>query len=443
MYRRRPTQQRTNAHLARDGLERLRADVQAASGSAMSDLIASSLPLADALRSLIDVGRRHGGLYERQNLGPTNARVLLGPPGRAELSEVRSPRIVAINLASNSYLGIGDDPRIRRAVETALEQHGTHTGGSRVLCGTSAAHYGLDRELARFFRGASVVTYSSGYVTNVSVVSALFGPGDLVILDRNAHRSLIDGALLSRAAIKRVPHNDLNRLEAVLNQTSRFRRRLVIVDGVYSMEGDIAPVGALVELVHRHGAFLLVDDAHAIGVLGEHGRGTAEHFGIDPGQIDLRVGTLSKAIPSVGGFVVARPDVAAILRYGSHGTLYSAPLSILDVAAATAALGIMEEEPFRVTRVRDGAALLRNALRAAGLDVMGSEAAIVPVLVKDSRATLEAADALLARGVFVNPMIYPGVAPGLERLRCFVSAAHSRADLEHAASQIGEVLGNA
>jgi glycine C-acetyltransferase len=206
------------------------------------------------------------------------------------------------------------------------------------------------------------------------------------------------------------------------------------------MDGDVVPLAALVELVHRHRAFLMVDDAHAIGVLGERGRGTAEHCAVDPTAIDIRVGTLSKAIPSVGGFAIARPDVTALLRYASHGALYSAALSIADVSAATAAVRIMDDDPSPVARLKEGASLFRHRLRSAGLDVMNSESAIVPVLIRDTRATLEAASELLARGVYVNPVIYPGVPYGSERLRCFVSAAHTRADLGYAASQINDVV---
>ena len=206
------------------------------------------------------------------------------------------------------------------------------------------------------------------------------------------------------------------------------------------MEGDIAPIPALVATARTEGAFLMVDDAHAIGVLGEKGRGTLEHFGIGPNAVDIHIGTMSKAIPAVGGFAAVRADVAFLLRYTSHGTVYSAPLTPPDVAVAMAAIEIMRGQPELVERVRRNARVFRDALHKRGLDTMRSDTAVVPVLVGGKSATLNAAAALLRRGVFVNPVIHPGVPKGAERLRCFVTAAHRREDLERAAATIGDVL---
>jgi glycine C-acetyltransferase len=405
-----------------------------------SRLLATSPQLSAALRSLVHVGRSHGELFERQNLGPTGPRISLGPPGRAQLNRVANPRVDVLNLAANSYLGIANDPGIRAAAASGLEQHGLHMGGSRLLCGTAEGHWKLEQSLATFFQAQSVVTYSSGYLANISAISTLFGPDDLVVLDRNAHRSIYDGAVLSKAMIRRFAHNDLNHLERILNGTTRFRRRLVAVDGVYSMEGHIAPIPELVRLVQRHEAFLFVDDAHAIGVLGTHGRGTFEHFRMEPDVIDIRVGTLSKAIPAVGGFVMTSADVGALLRYVSHGTLYSAPLTPPDVAAAMAAVEIMATQPDLVRQLQGNAAFFRSELALRGLNTMGSQTAIVPVWVGDRNATLDAAVALLERGVYLNPVIYPGIRRGAERLRCFVMASHTHADLHYAAEAIADVL---
>jgi 8-amino-7-oxononanoate synthase len=381
-----------------------------------------------------------GALYDRENLGPIGDRVTLGPPGRAEFSDVTNPRLQVINLSAYSYLALGNDPRVRRAVISAAERYGTHSGGPRLLCGTSRLHAEFEERLAAFVGTERVVTYSSGWGTNVSVIAALFGPSDLIILDRNAHRSLYDGALLSRAEIRRFAHNDLDHLGYILRRTGSARRRLVAVDTVYSMEGCLAPLPELLALVHRHGAFLLADEAHAFGVLGSTGRGAAEHFGLDPTSIDIRVATLSKAIPAVGGFAAVDPSIAALLRYVSPGRVFSAAMTPPDVGAALAGIEILEQEPERVGRLQRKAALFRSALTRRGLDTFRSETAIVPIRIGDRMRTLAAAAALLERGVYVNPIIPPGVPPGTERLRCFVTAGHREADLEYAAAAIGEVL---
>jgi 8-amino-7-oxononanoate synthase len=406
-----------------------------------SRLIASSPCLASRLAVVLAIGGSpFGALFDRQTRTATGDRLSLGPPGRPELNMVDRPMLQVLNLAANSYLGLANDPRVRAAVAAAVARYGTHTGGSRLFCGTAQLHFELEQSLAKFFRAASVYTYSSGYVANLSVISALFGPGDAIILDRNAHRSIYDGALLSGATLLRFVHNDVGHLDAVLHRSRRFRRRLVAVDSVYSMEGHIAPLPEIIEVAHRHEAFVLADEAHAIGVLGAHGAGSVEHFGLDPTLIDIRTGTLSKAIPAVGGFVAAAADVVALLRYASHGALFSAALTPMDVAAAKAAIDILASEPERVARVRDNARLLRGELEQRGWDTIGSETAIVPVRVGERMMTLEAALRLLDRGVYVNPVISPGVPEGAERLRCFVTAGHAAGDLQSAADAIHETL---
>lgn len=404
-------------------------------------LMASSLRMSAQHAALIAMGPSpHAALFERQMLTAVGDRALLGRPGRPEFSDVGNDDLSVINLAAYSYLGLGADPRIKQAAKSAIEQYGTHTGGPRLLNGTARIHCEFEERLARFSGAPGVVTYSSGYVTNVSVVSTLFGPGDLIVLDRNAHRSLYDGALLSRARIKRFAHSDLDHLESILHRTEAIRRRLVVVDSVYSMGGDIAPLPALVDLVRRCGAFLLVDDAHGFGMLGEHGQGAVEHFGLRSDSIDLRIGTLSKAIPAVGGFVAAHASIIVLLRYTSHARVFSAAMTPPDVAAAMAGIDILEREPERVARLQRNAAFFRAALERQGIDTMGSETAIVPVWVGDQEATLAAASTLLARGIYVNAILPPGVPRGAERLRCLVTAAHAEADLAFAAETIGEVV---
>jgi 7-keto-8-aminopelargonate synthetase-like enzyme len=240
--------------------------------------------------------------------------------------------------------------------------------------------------------------------------------------------------------VTRFQHNDLIHLERILCATASVRRRLVVVDAVYSMEGHIAPLPELAALARCHGAFLLADEAHAFGVLGPRGRGATEHFHLGPDDVDLRIGTLSKAIPSVGGFVAADPAVIALLRYSSAARVFSAAMTPGDVGAALAAIGILQDEPDRVARLQRRATVFRSALAACGLDTMASEAAIVPVLIGERWATLTAASRLLERGVYANAIVAPGVPPGTERLRSFVTAGHAEADLVQAAHEIAAVV---
>jgi 8-amino-7-oxononanoate synthase len=413
------------------------------SGFTLPDLIASSPGLGRQLASLLTLGESSfSSLFDRQNAGPAGHRIVLGPPARPEFNQVADAAVSVLNLATSGYLDLGGDPRVKRAAIAAVERFGTHTGGCRLLSGTTPIHHALEERLADFVRAPSVVTYSSGYATNVSVVSSLFGPGDLIILDRHAHRSLYDGAVLSRARIARFAHNDVDHLERVLRRTAAVPRRLVAVDAVYSMEGRLAPLPELIDAVQRHRAFLLVDEAHALGVLGERGRGAVEHFGLDPGSIDIRIGTLSKAMAAAGGFAAVHASVGVLLRYTSPARVFSAAMTPPDAAAALAAVEIIDQEPHRVARLRANAARFRGALADRGLDVMGSETPIVPILVGDRLSTLSAAHRLLARGVFVNPVVAPGVPAGTERLRCLVSAAHRGGDLDAAAETIAGVVRN-
>ena len=408
------------------------------------DLLSGSKRLLTTRDLLYQLGASaHGVLFDRQNLGPGSSRIVLGPPGRPEFNLARDVIRDVINLATYGYLGLGADPRVKRAAIEAIERYGTHTGGPRLLSGTAPVHCDLEAHLAEFLGAESVVTYSSGYGANVSVIPALFGPGDLVVLDRNAHRSLYDGAVLSRAAVKRFGHNDLRHLEHILRRTGDVSRRLVAVDAVYSMEGHLAPIPDMIDLVHRHGAFLLADEAHSIGVVGRTGRGICEHFDIDPRAIDIRIGTLSKAIPSVGGFAAVQASVGAILRYSSHARVFSAAMTPADAAAALAGVEILEREPERVTQLQRNAAMFRARLTGHGLDTFGSESALVPVRVGDRLATLDAAHSVLERGVYVNAILSPGVPAGSERLRCFVTSTHDPSDLLIAADTLASVVDRA
>jgi 8-amino-7-oxononanoate synthase len=406
-----------------------------------SRLVGSSRALNDRFTEIMALGASDfGTLFDRPNVGRSGNRVTLGAPARHEFSRGTDAAIAVLNLATSGYLGLGRDPRVQHAAREAIDRYGTHTGGCRLLSGTTPLHFQLEERLSEFVGARSVVTYSSGYATNISVIAALFGPRDLVILDRSAHRSLYDGATLSRAAIKRFRHNDLDHLERILHKTAGVERRLIAVDAVYSMDADVVPLPELTALAKRHRAFLLVDEAHALGVLGHHGRGLCEYFDVDPDAIDIRIGTLSKTMAAAGGFAAVHPSVSVILRYASTGRVFSAAMTPPDVAAALAAVEIVQCEPRHVARLRANVAHFRAALHVRGLASLGTDAAIVPIPIGDSRSTLDAAKRLLARGVFVNPVIAPGVPAGAERLRCLVSALHATTDLDIAADAIKDVF---
>jgi glycine C-acetyltransferase len=400
--------------------------------------------LAETARHLASVAASPAGhSFDRERLGAMRAHVVVGPPRRPDLGPVERPQLPAINLASCSYLGLADDPRIRNAALRALETYGTQAGGARPLSGTTRPHFDFEQSLARFLGAEATLTFSSGYLANVSTLVTLFGPGDLVVLDRHAHRSLRDGALLAGAHVRRFRHNDVRHLDLLLETPTTSGRRLVVVDGVYSMDGDVAPLPHIVEVVRKHDAFLMVDEAHSVGILGDAGRGITEHFGMHPAVADLRTGSLNKAIPAAGAFVAAQAAIVRLLRYTSAGGAFSGALAPASIMAAQAALEIIEKEPERISATRRNAEVFRALLQERGVDTLGSTTPIVPIRVGAPARTLAAASALLDRGIYLNAIIPPGVRRGTERLRCFVAADHAEADLRYAAESISQVLSEA
>ncbi len=406
-----------------------------------SRLVDTSPRLRGALQDLTFRLETGGGrLFERKVQRLDSEWASIGEPGRDEyVDRERSRRV--LNLAAYGYLGLAKDGRVIAAAQDALARFGTQMGGPRVLCGTTELHARLEQQVAEFCGSEASMTYPSGYVANVSTIATLFGGRDVIIVDRLAHQSVYDGVRLSQAGLRRFRHNDIEHLEFVLRQTSAVRRRLVVVDGVYSMDGDVAPLPAIIDVVRRHDAFLLVDEAHSFGVMGERGRGLVEHFDLPPRAIDLRIGTLSKAIPSIGGFVAADAEIVRVLRYSAHATVFSASLPPADVAAALCALEILDREPERVARLHDNVRSFCEALSDKGMLVSPDWAsAILPIRIGTAEGTLAAAERLLELGVYVAPILAPGVARGTERLRCCLSAAHDREDLRAAAEHIAFVV---
>lgn len=359
------------------------------------------------------------------------------------VEELRGGSLVLVNgremgmYASYSYLGLVGHPKINQAAQQAIQKYGTGTHGVRTLAGTLAIHRELEETIAAFKHAEDAITYSSGYVTNLTVVSTLVGRGDYVISDKLNHASIVDGCLMSGAKFLRFQHNDMDALENRLKQVPEGCGKLVIADAVFSMDGDIIDFPKMVELCKKYRAWLMIDEAHSVGVLGEQGTGIEEHFGM-PHTIDIKMGTLSKTIPSVGGYVAGNKDLIRYLRHASRAYIFSAALPPAQAAAAKAAFEVILEEPWRVTKLRQNAALFINGLKERGFDTMLTETAIVPILCGSDEAAFGMTRAAQRKGLFVLPVVSPAVPPGLARLRATVTAAHENGEIENAMDLLSE-----
>lgn len=332
-------------------------------------------------------------------------------------------------MASYSYLGLIGHPDITRAAREAVDRFGTGTHGVRPLAGTVTIHRELEETIARFKNAEAAITYSSGYVTNLSVISTLVGRGDAVISDKINHASIVDGCLLSRAEFVRFKHNDMADLERVLVRAGSTAK-LVVTDAVFSMDGDVSNMPEISRLCKRYGARLMVDEAHSVGVLGKTGHGIEEHFGLPPDAIDVKMGTLSKTIPSVGGYVAGRKDLITYLQNASRAYLFSAALPPASAAAARAAFEVIEREPWRVEKLQRIGRMFLNGLKSLGFDTLLSQTAIAPVITGDDDLAFLMTRLCHRSGVFALPVVSPAVPPGLSRLRVTVTAAHDPAHVE-------------
>lgn len=326
-------------------------------------------------------------------------------------------------MASYSYLGLIGHPDISKAACRAVEEYGTGTHGVRVLAGTLKIHHELEEAIARFKNTEDALTYSSGYVTNLSTISTLVGRNDAVISDKINHASIVDGCLLSRAKFHRFKHNDMVDLERTLQKAGSVTK-LVIVDAVFSMDGDVSNVPEIVRLCKKYDAWLMVDEAHSLGVLGRSGHGIEEHFDLPPDAIDIKMGTLSKTIPSAGGYVAGRKDIIAYLKHASRAYVFSAALPPASVAAAKAAIEVMERETWRVEKLQHVGDMFLKGLKSLGFNTLNSETAIVPVITVDDERAFLMTRLCQEQGVFAMPVVSPGVPPNLSRLRTTVTAAH-------------------
>ena len=342
-----------------------------------------------------------------------------------------------IMIGSNNYLGLTTHPKVRQAAMDATARYGTSCTGSRFLNGTLELHLELERRLAKYMGTEAALVFSTGYQTNVGTISSLVGRGDYVITDKEDHASIVDGCRLAFGEMRRFGHNDLAHLERVLGGLPEDAGKLVVVDGVFSMGGDIAPLPELVPLCQKHGARLMVDDAHSVGVLGG-GRGTAAHFGVSD-QVDLTMGTFSKSFASLGGFIAGAADVIHYIQHTARSLIFSASMPPANVAAVLAALEVMQEEPERIQRVNQIGERMRAGFRELGFDVGASETPIIPVIIGDDTRTFMAWKALYEAGVYTNPVISPAVPPELALLRTSYMATHTDEQLDRVLATFAEV----
>ncbi len=343
-----------------------------------------------------------------------------------------------VNFGANDYLALAGDPRLAAAAVAATEREGWGAGASPLVVGHASSHERLERELADFEGTEAALLFATGYAANVGVVTALVGRGDVVFSDELNHASIVDGCRLSRAEVRVYPHNDVDALSKQLQDAQTFRRRMIVTDGLFSMDGDVAPLACLVELAKRNDAMLVVDEAHATGVFGPHGRGTCEAAGVED-EVEVRVGTLSKGLGSVGGFVAGRRSLVEWLVNKARPYVFSTALPPAAAAASCAALDVVRTEPARRIELLQRAERLRSTLRAQGWDVGPSVSQIIPLVVGDAARTMQLAAQLRERGFLVPPIRPPSVPVGAARLRLSLSYGHTPEQIARLTTTLAEL----
>jgi glycine C-acetyltransferase len=336
-----------------------------------------------------------------------------------------------VNLSSNNYLGLTTHPKLRARALEAVERFGVGTGSVRTIAGTMEMHMELERRLAEFKKVEKVVVFQSGFTANAGTVSAVLGKEDVVISDELNHASIIDGCRLSRATIKVFPHKDVDAARKIIEGLPATQRKLLITDGVFSMDGDLGPLPALCDLAERTGCIMMVDDAHASGVFGKNGRGTIDHFSMH-GRVDIQVGTLSKAIGALGGYVAGNTNLIEFLYHRARPFLFSTSHPPAVVAACMAALEVLMEEPEIIERLWQNTRFFKEGLLRLGFNTGMSESPITPVIAGEGAKAMLLSDKLFARGVFAQGIAFPTVARDKARVRTIVTATHTREDLQYA-----------
>jgi glycine C-acetyltransferase len=374
--------------------------------------------------------------YLKEQLGDLDQEGLLQHPRTLEGEQHARARFDGrdvINLASNNYLGLAAHPKLKEAAERAAAEYGAGSGAVRTIAGTMTLHRELERRFAAFKGAEAALMFQSGFTSNAGTVAAILSPEDVIVSDQLNHASIIDGARLSRAEIKVFPHKDVEAADRVLTETAQDgRRQLLITDGVFSMDGDIAPMADLVEVADRHGAIMMVDDAHASGVLGPGGKGTVAHFGIDPARVDIQVGTLSKAIGVLGGFIAGPPHLIDWLVNRGRPYLFSTSAPPPVAAACIAALDVIESQPELIDRLWENTGFFKQGLQSLGFDTGLSETPITPVIAGEAQTAQDLSRLLFEDGVFTPAIVFPTVPKGQSRVRTIVTAEHTQDDLQQA-----------
>lgn len=350
------------------------------------------------------------------------------------IQEVRKNKVKVdgkemIMVGSNNYLGLINDPRLMKAAKEAVERYGVATCGSRFLNGTLDIHVELEERLAKFMQREAALTFSTGFQTNQGIISTLVGRGDAVVTDRMVHASIIDACRLSYGDIYKFKHNDMADMERLISSLNKDIGKLIVIDGVFSMEGDLANLPAIVEIAKKYNARIMVDDAHGIGVMGKNGRGTAEHFGVED-DIDIIMGTFSKSFASLGGFVAGKTKVISYIKHFARSLIFSASITPASVATVLASLKIIETEPERRERLWEITKKMKSGFQAMGYDTGQTETPIIPVIIGDDELAFMIWKLLREDGIFTNPVIYPAVPKGQSLIRTSYSANHSDEELD-------------
>jgi len=367
-----------------------------------------------------------------------NIRAIESPMGGRVIIEGRE----MLNFCANNYLGLANHPRLRAAAKQAIDEYGIGPGAVRTIAGTMTLHLELERRLAQFKKAAACITFQSGFTANLATIPALVGKEDVIFSDELNHASIIDGSRLSRARIVRYTHADVDDLQRKIQETDGYRRALIVTDGVFSMDGDIAPLDKICEVAEEHGIILMVDDAHGEGVLGQGGRGIVDHFGLH-GRVQVEVGTLSKAFGVVGGLVAGDRTIVEWLRQRGRPFLFSSAMTVPDVAACIEAVSVLEESTDLVDRLWSNARVLKQGLQQMGFDTGHSQTPIVPVMLGEAPLAQEFSRHLFEEGVFAMAIGYPTVPMGKARIRVMNTAAHTEQDLEEALAafeRVGKAL---
>ena len=407
----------------------------ATGGEALKDVNGAEVPLGKKLPPIFDKVRSYTSAAEVRSLGLYPYFRMISS---AQDTEVMINGRKVLMLGSNSYLGLTNHPKIKEAAIAAVKKYGSGCAGSRFLNGTLDIHIELEEALARLVNKPAVLLYSTGFQVNLGVISVMVGKGEYLLADKSNHASLNEGCLLSPGTLLRFTHNDMRALEQRLQRLDREAGKLIVVDGVFSMEGDVTRLPDVVRLASAHNAAVMVDDAHAIGVLGEKGAGTSSHFGCTK-DVHLIMGTFSKSLASLGGFIAADCATIDYLKHHSRTLIFSASMSPANAAAVRAALDIMMGEPERMANLWRITARMKEGLVSLGFDLGASETPILPIYVRDLLQTFKFCKRLEEEGIFVNPVVPPGVPPGREILRISLMANHTDHQIDFALDKLGKV----